>query len=115
MDQKVKIKVQQGKVGSLANVKHKPGGGDKKIFNDVEYMRQVSDHAVPISGQGSLTCSRRESSSQVFLYLCLFCIISYFFAKFCVFNLHLSCPARKSICRLLENVPKEIPLISFII
>ena len=78
MDQKVKIKVQQGKVGSLANVKHKPGGGDKKIFNDVEYMRQVSDHAVPISGQGSLTSSRRESSSQVFLYFCLFCIISYF-------------------------------------
>ena len=76
MDQKVKIKVQQGKVGSLANVKHKPGGGDKKIFNDVEYMRQVSDHAVPISGQGSLTSSRRESSSQVFL-----CIISYFFYK----------------------------------
>merc|ERR1712223_616912 len=65
MDQKVKIKVQQGKVGSLANVKHKPGGGDKKIFNDVEYMRQVSDHAVPISGQGSLTSSRRESSSQL--------------------------------------------------
>lgn len=63
MDQKVKIKAQQGKVGSLANVKHKPGGGDKKVFNDVEYMRQVSDHAV--SSEISLTSSRRESTSQV--------------------------------------------------
>ena len=79
MDQKVKIKVQQGKVGSLANVKHKPGGGDKKIFNDVEYMRQVSDHAVPISGQGSLTSSRRESSSQVFLYFVLILLSSVIF------------------------------------
>ena len=67
MDQKVKVQV-QSKIGSLANVKHKPGGGDKKVFNDVEYMRQVSDHAVSItnaSGPGSLTSSRRESSSQV--------------------------------------------------
>jgi len=66
MDQKVKVKV-QSKIGSLDNVKHKPGGGDKKVFNDVEYMRQVSDHAVSItnaSGPGSLTSSRRESSSQ---------------------------------------------------
>lgn len=62
VDQKVKIKAQQGKVGSLANVKHKPGGGDKKVFNDVEYMRQVSDHAV--SSEISLTSSRRESTSQ---------------------------------------------------
>ena len=68
MDQKINIKVQKGKIGSLDNVKHRPGGGDKKVFNDVEYMRQVSDHAVSItnaSGPGSLTSSRRESSSQV--------------------------------------------------
>ena len=67
MDEKVKVKV-QSKIGSLANVKHKPGGGDKKVFNDVEYMRQVSDHAVALNepfGPGSLTNSRRESSSQV--------------------------------------------------
>merc|ERR1719412_2437530 len=67
MDQKVKVKV-QSKIGSLDNVKHKPGGGDKKVFNDVEYMRQVSDHAVSItnaSGPGSLTSSRRESSLQL--------------------------------------------------
>ena len=84
MDQKVNVKV-QSKVGSLANVKHKPGGGDKKVFNDVEYMKQVSDHAVALtnpSGPGSLTSSRRESSSQVrsshlffqcLFYYCCFC------------------------------------------
>jgi microtubule-associated protein tau len=68
VDQKINIKVQKGKVGSLDNVKHRPGGGDKKVFNDVEYMKQVSDHAVSItnaSGPGSLTSSRRESSSQL--------------------------------------------------
>ena len=67
MDQKINIKV-QSKIGSLDNVKHKAGGGDKKIFNDAEYMRQVSDHAVALtnaSGPGSLTSSRRESASQV--------------------------------------------------
>ena len=95
MDQKVKIKVQQGKIGSLANVKHKPGGGDKKIFNDVEYMRQVSDNAVlPVSGQGSLTSSRRESSSQVCFTLCDNFHTIWIFVKICVFNFHLSCPAR---------------------
>lgn len=28
------------KVGSLDNMKHKPGGGDKKIFDDKEYLKQ---------------------------------------------------------------------------
>ena len=32
----------QSRIGSLANVKHRPGGGDKKIFDDKEYARQVS-------------------------------------------------------------------------
>ena len=67
MDQKLNYKV-QSKVGSLDNAKHRPGGGDKKVFNDVEYMRQVSDHAVFLtnaSGPGSMTSSRRESASQV--------------------------------------------------
>ena len=27
------------RIGSLANVKHRPGGGDKKIFDDKEYIR----------------------------------------------------------------------------
>ena len=87
MDQKIKIKVQKGKVGSLDNVKHKPGGGDKKVFNDVEYMRQVSDHAVSItnaSGPGSLTSSRRESSSQVCF--CLYFGVVFVFTMFAYFN-----------------------------
>ncbi|MPC15818.1 Microtubule-associated protein tau [Portunus trituberculatus] len=29
------------KVGSLNNVQHKAGGGDKKIFDDKEYLRQM--------------------------------------------------------------------------
>lgn len=32
----------QSKVGSLDNVKHKPKGGDKKIFDDKEYLKQMS-------------------------------------------------------------------------
>jgi hypothetical protein len=78
----MKIKPQQTKVGSLNNVKHKPGGGDKKVFNDTEYLRQVSDHAVSItnaSGPGSLTSSRRESSSQV-------CFLLLFLYSFCVYD-----------------------------
>lgn len=39
-DQKVDIKA-QSKIGSLDNVKHRPGGGDKKIFDDKEYLKQV--------------------------------------------------------------------------
>lgn len=30
------------KVGSLDNVKHKPGGGEKKIFDDKDYLKQKS-------------------------------------------------------------------------
>lgn len=30
------------KIGSLDNVKHKPGGGDKKIFDDKDYLKQKS-------------------------------------------------------------------------
>ena len=30
----------KSKIGSLDNVRHKPGGGDKKVFNDVDYLRQ---------------------------------------------------------------------------
>lgn len=52
----------ESKVGSLANVKHRPGGGDKQVFNDVEYLRQASaGHAVSVSQPSS----RRQSASQV--------------------------------------------------
>ncbi len=52
------VKTAQSKVGSLDNVKHKPGGGDKVVFNDVEYLRQTSAIA-------SHSSSRRQSASQV--------------------------------------------------
>ena len=32
MDQKVEVKA-QSKIGSTANIKHKPGGGDKKVVH----------------------------------------------------------------------------------
>ena len=53
----------ESKVGSLANVKHKAGGGDKKVFNDVEYLRQTS--AMHASSGASGSSSRRQSASQV--------------------------------------------------
>lgn len=40
----------ESKVGSMDNVKHKPGGGEKKIFDDREYLKQI-DHPIPISPQ----------------------------------------------------------------
>jgi microtubule-associated protein tau len=39
--QKVEFKA-ESKVGSLANVKHRPGGGDIKIFDDKLYLKQKS-------------------------------------------------------------------------
>ena len=47
------------RIGSMANVKHKPQGGDKKIFNDVEYLRQVS------SGSGEGRSRRRSQASSI--------------------------------------------------
>ena len=38
---KLEVKA-KSKIGSLDNMKHKPGGGDKKIFDDKEYLRQKS-------------------------------------------------------------------------
>ena len=58
------------KVGSLDNVKHRPGGGDKKVFNDVEYLKQMNETTgatlmAKSSGQTSQSSSRRESAVQV--------------------------------------------------
>ena len=62
LNEKVEVKVEKGKVGSLDNVRHRAGGGDKKVFNDVEYLRQTSAmHAQNTSGSSS----RRQSASQV--------------------------------------------------
>ena len=60
----------QSKVGSLDNVKHRPGGGDKKVFNDVEYLKQMNETTgatlmAKSSGQTSQSSSRRESAVQV--------------------------------------------------
>lgn len=38
---KIDLKV-ESKIGSLENVKHRPGGGDKKIFDDKDYLKQMS-------------------------------------------------------------------------
>lgn len=53
--QKVDIKA-ESKIGSLDNVKHKPGGGDKKIFNDRDYLRQTSSNVESVNGSGSQVC-----------------------------------------------------------
>ena len=36
------------KIGSLDNMKHRPGGGEKKIFDDKEYLKNI-EHPVPIT------------------------------------------------------------------
>ena len=69
---KLDLKV-QSKVGSLDNVKHRPGGGDKKVFNDVEYLKQMNDTTgaqlmAKSSGQTSQNSSRRESPVQVWTF-----------------------------------------------
>ena len=63
--EKLEIKA-TSRVGSLANVKHRPGGGEKKIFDDKEYIRQMSDQiSCTRSGPGSLNGSIVGSSTQV--------------------------------------------------
>jgi len=65
VDQKVQVKA-QSKIGSLSNVNHRPGGGDKKVFNDVEYLRQMSEtSSVSPLGGNSKDNSRRQSAVQV--------------------------------------------------
>ena len=55
------------RIGSLANVKHRPGGGDKKIFDDKEYIRQMNSeqNSTTRSGPGSLVGSLAGSHPQV--------------------------------------------------
>ena len=47
-NQKLEFKA-ESKVGSLANVKYKPGGGDVKIFDDKLYLKQRSGGASSIA------------------------------------------------------------------
>lgn len=51
LTQKIDIKA-QSKVGSMDNVKYRPGGGDKKIFDDKDYLKNV-EHPVAPSGSGN--------------------------------------------------------------
>ncbi|CAG9861188.1 unnamed protein product [Phyllotreta striolata] len=66
-DQKDKIETKKidlkvsSKIGSLDNVKYKPGGGEKKIFDDKDYLRQMS--AVS-SIEHSLSTSQNSIPSQ---------------------------------------------------
>lgn len=58
------------KVGSLDNVKHKPKGGEKKIFDDKEYLKQMSSsNASPCKTPTSKTSSGRESGAIVSIYI----------------------------------------------
>merc|ERR550534_3645742 len=56
-DEKVEFRV-GSRVGSLANVKHRAGGGEKKIFDDKKYLRQ-SQADGPLSR--SISSSRASS------------------------------------------------------
>ena len=65
-----KLEIQAtSRVKSLANVKHKAGGGDKKIFDDKEYIRQMNGGSElgsqTRSGPGSINGSFRGSNLQV--------------------------------------------------
>ena len=61
LNQKIEVAA-KSRIGSLDNVKHKAGGGDKKVFNDVEYLRQTS---ASHSNYASRSGSRRQSASHV--------------------------------------------------
>ena len=56
------------KVGSLNNVKHKAGGGDKRIFDDKDYLKQMSGTSSPCKTPSSRASSGRCSGAQVSYY-----------------------------------------------
>ena len=49
-NRKIDLKV-ESKVGSLDNVKHRPGGGDKKVFNDIGKRNLLKVHKVPLKNR----------------------------------------------------------------
>jgi microtubule-associated protein tau len=65
-NQKVEFKA-ESKVGSLANVKHRPGGGDVKIFDDKQYLKQRSGGASSIasSEEGHVSGTQVMSSHSM--------------------------------------------------
>lgn len=50
------------KVGSLNNVTHRPGGGEKKIFDDKDYLRQMSNESRSPCKTPSVTGSEYSAS-----------------------------------------------------
>nr|CAD7267810.1 unnamed protein product [Timema shepardi] len=62
--QKLEIKA-ESKVGSLSNVKHKPGGGEKKIFDDKTYLKQISSGSSGIQTPEPISPSHSHHSSQL--------------------------------------------------
>ena len=65
-NQKLEFKA-ESKVGSLANVKYKPGGGDVKIFDDKVYLKQISGGASSIasSEEGRVSGTQVMSSHSM--------------------------------------------------
>jgi hypothetical protein len=69
---KVEVRA-ESRIGSLQNVKYQPGGGDKKIFDDKEYLKQQIRAGSSTSGGGGIgdmsktsrDSSRRASSDQI--------------------------------------------------
>ena len=61
------MEIQVGsRIGSLKNMKHQPGGGDKKIFDDKDYLKQMGEVGMMTrSGSSSLTGSTWDSSTLV--------------------------------------------------
>lgn len=58
----------QSKVGSWDNVKHRPGGGEVKIFDDKSYIKQTTGQI------GTPT------KSQVYIYIILVIYVYYYVA-----------------------------------
>lgn len=77
-NQKLDFKA-QSKIGSLENVKHRPGGGDIKIFDDKDYIKQIGHSPLPDGSRGQ---SRQEVIS-LFVHSHLPSIVLSLFILFC--------------------------------
>jgi len=81
-NQKLEFKA-ESKVGSLANVKHKPGGGDVKIFDDKMYLKQRSGGASSIASSEEGHVSGTQVMSSHSMTVLTDCAVSIFiFAMF---------------------------------
>jgi hypothetical protein len=53
----------------MDNVRHRPGGGDKKIFDDKEYLKQI-DHAIQPTTPPAQVMFRRFIEVKLLLFFC---------------------------------------------